>query len=147
MKESLRLQLNYDINANLKLLKTMVENKVNVPLDCVHLMGHNIAAHETWNSRIEMRSPKLGVWEGTPLDEMESSFYLNLENSIFILDKYPVEHVVNYTNTKGEPFSNSMADIFTHVLMHSMYHRGQIARSLREANIAPPDTNYISYRR
>jgi uncharacterized damage-inducible protein DinB len=54
-----------------------------------------------------------------------------------------LEHEVEYRNTKGERWNNSAADILTHVVMHSGYHRGQIALLLREAGLNPAYTDYI----
>ena len=50
---------------------------------------------------------------------------------------------VEYRNSKGEPWSNSVADILTHVLFHSAYHRGQIALQMRASGIEPASTDFI----
>jgi len=36
-----------------------------------------------------------------------------------------------------------VGDILTHVLLHSAYHRGQIAVDLRAAGLTPAYTDYI----
>ena len=50
---------------------------------------------------------------------------------------------VEYTNSKGEPWVNAVADVLHHVVMHSAYHRGQIAGDLRAAGHEPAYTDYI----
>ena len=48
-----------------------------------------------------------------------------------------------YKNTKGEAWSSSIGDVLTHVLMHSAYHRGQIASHMREQGHTPAYTDFI----
>jgi len=50
---------------------------------------------------------------------------------------------VTYKNSKGEPWTNSVEDILTHVLLHSAYHRGQIATQVRAGGDAPAYTDFI----
>jgi len=50
---------------------------------------------------------------------------------------------VSYTNSKGEAWTNTVEEILTHVTIHSAYHRGQIASSLRSAGMEPAYTDYI----
>ena len=51
--------------------------------------------------------------------------------------------MVEYRNSKGEAWSNRVEDILTHVLMHSAYHRGQIALEMRAAGTEPAYTDFI----
>jgi uncharacterized damage-inducible protein DinB len=46
-------------------------------------------------------------------------------------------------NTKSEPRSSSVQDILTHVLLHSAYHRGQIASQVRAGGETPASTDFI----
>lgn len=52
---------------------------------------------------------------------------------------------VNYVNSKGDAFSNTVSDIVTHVVIHSEHHRGQIASTVRELGGQPAVTDYIQY--
>ena len=51
--------------------------------------------------------------------------------------------MVSYKNTKGESWTNSVEDILMHVVMHSAYHRGQIAADMRAAGHSPAYTDFI----
>ena len=51
--------------------------------------------------------------------------------------------MVEYRNSKGEAWSNRVEDILTHVLMHSAYHRGQIALEMRASGAQPAYTDFI----
>jgi uncharacterized damage-inducible protein DinB len=54
-----------------------------------------------------------------------------------------LEQQASYTNTKGEDWANTVGDILTHVLLHSAYHRGQVAAEVRAAGLTPALTDYI----
>jgi len=44
---------------------------------------------------------------------------------------------------KGEPWTSSVQDVLTHVVMHSAYHRGQIASLMRAGGSTPAYTDFI----
>jgi uncharacterized damage-inducible protein DinB len=48
-----------------------------------------------------------------------------------------------YTNSKGEHFSSQKGDILMHVVLHSAYHRGQIAADMRASDLEPVYTDFI----
>ncbi|MGH9431623.1 MAG: DinB family protein [Terriglobia bacterium] len=52
---------------------------------------------------------------------------------------------VSYRDSKGSEFKNPVADVLTHVVMHSIYHRGQVAAAVRQAGGKPASTDYIVY--
>jgi uncharacterized damage-inducible protein DinB len=59
------------------------------------------------------------------------------------MDEAALRVGVTYKNTKGEPWTNSVEDILTHVIMHSAYHRGQIAADMRASGHTPAYTDFI----
>lgn len=54
---------------------------------------------------------------------------------------------VVYHNLSGTRYETPLAEIVAHVVNHGSHHRGQIARRLREAGIAPPVLDLIAYAR
>jgi uncharacterized damage-inducible protein DinB len=50
---------------------------------------------------------------------------------------------VTYKNSKGESWTSTVQDILTHVVIHSAYHRGQIASLMRAAGGTPAYTDFI----
>lgn len=50
---------------------------------------------------------------------------------------------VSYKNSKGEPWTSTVEDVVTHVLLHSAYHRGQIASFMRANGDTPAYTDFI----
>ncbi len=54
-----------------------------------------------------------------------------------------LSQTIAYKNTKGESWASTVQDVLTHVMMHSAYHRGQIATLMRAAGRAPAYTDFI----
>ena len=50
---------------------------------------------------------------------------------------------ISYTNSKGERWTSTVEEILTHLVIHSAYHRGQIAADVRGAGQTPAYTDYI----
>ena len=50
---------------------------------------------------------------------------------------------IEYRNSKGEPWTSRVEDVLTHVIMHSAYHRGQIAMEMRASGKEPAYTDFI----
>jgi uncharacterized damage-inducible protein DinB len=51
--------------------------------------------------------------------------------------------VVEYRNSVGELWKGAVGDVLTQVVMHSAYHRGQIAADLRQSGHEPASTDFI----
>ncbi len=117
------------------------------PKHAIALMSHILNAHLIWLNRIRREGTDVGAWdEQNPADMTE----LNLQcykRSIALLAEAETDEVIHYKNTKGESFSNTIQDILLHIVNHGTYHRGQLAWLLRKADIAPPNSDYIFYRR
>ena len=54
---------------------------------------------------------------------------------------------VTYRNSAGEEYTSTVEDILLHVALHGAYHRGQIARALRQGGAVPEPTDYIAFTR
>jgi uncharacterized damage-inducible protein DinB len=62
------------------------------------------------------------------------------------LDALPPDDLtktVSYKNSMGEPWTSTVEDVITHVLLHSAYHRGQIASLMRASGDTPAYTDFI----
>lgn len=113
----------------------------------VQLFNHILNAHQIWNGRIEHEKNLFGIWEIHPIQDLKNINNLNYETSLRILDKYDLNQIVNYQNSKGDSFSNRVSDILFHIINHATYHTGQIATEFRQSGIEPLVTDYIFYKR
>jgi uncharacterized damage-inducible protein DinB len=50
---------------------------------------------------------------------------------------------ISYKNSKGETWTSTIVDVLTHVVLHSAYHRGQIASHMRSSGQTPAYTDFI----
>ena len=56
-----------------------------------------------------------------------------------------LDRVLAYKATEGLDRALPVRDILTHVVNHSTYHRGQIARLIAECGVKPAVTDYIHF--
>jgi len=112
----------------------------------LQLMSHIFAAERLWLERLKQKPQSTPVWPELDLkrcqeqlDELSKLWdeYLELITSGDILQ------TMSYKNSKGEPWTSSIVDVLTHVVMHSAYHRGQIASHMRESGRTPAYTDFI----
>jgi uncharacterized damage-inducible protein DinB len=135
----------YDHWANREILAEFTRVGV-APEKSLRWLAHIIAAEDLWLARLMNEDRHVVVWP--TLDVAECERYLH--EQITEWDEYLTRltpdiltSTITYRNTKGEPWTNTVQDILTHVSMHSVYHRGQIAADLRANGHEPPYTDYI----
>jgi uncharacterized damage-inducible protein DinB len=112
----------------------------------VRLFAHVISAECLWFDRIQGSPPRFAVWpewslaecaEQTPrIREAWADYFERIEPA-HLLDR------IAYVNSKGENYTNRLGDILMHVVLHSVYHRGQVATQVRGAGGEPAYTDYI----
>jgi uncharacterized damage-inducible protein DinB len=112
----------------------------------LRFLAHIGSAEKLWLERLQQVPQSAAVWPDSTveqcsvlLDEMGSAWKSYL-NSLSATD---FEKKIDYRNSKGEPWSSRVDDILLHVLMHSAYHRGQVALEMRSAGVQPAYTDFI----
>jgi len=140
----LRRQFVYNEWANREMLASI---RANGPDErSLELMGHIVSAEILWLERLKLQPQSVRVWPALDLGECEAK-------SAEIADSWraylqpmteaDLGHEVQYKNSKGEPWTSNVLDILTHVIMHSAYHRGQIASHMRAIGLTPAYTDFI----
>jgi uncharacterized damage-inducible protein DinB len=143
--EHLRRQFTYDAWANREVLANLKTSSrpTTRPLQ---LLAHVLSAEQLWLERIRKRSQTLPVWPEFTIDQCEAQIAecARLWQDLLLqLDSARLSENIDYKNSKGEPWSNTVQDILTHVLLHSAYHRGQIASHIRSGGEQPAYTDFI----
>lgn len=117
-----------------------------VSSDTVKRIAHILSAEKLWLERIQRERQSMPVWPSSTIedcrvlaDEMASAW----RNYLSKLAPGGLEEKIEYRNSKGEAWSSRVEDVLTHVLMHSAYHRGQIALEMRAAGMEPAYTDFI----
>ena len=117
-----------------------------VPFAASRTLAHVIGAEWLWLARLQDESPKAEVWpDMSPAACAQEILDLGTTWNLYLdlMGPSGLEETVAYVNSKGESFENSVHDILTHVLLHSSYHRGQIAFEMRREGFEPAYTDFI----
>lgn len=146
MRELLIEIAEYNHFCNQKLIADFTEKDL-LPEKSRLLFSHILNAHHIWNSRIIEELPLVMPWDELNQGRFREINEKNHKATLRIIEQYDLNSIVTYSNTKGERFSNSVAEMLFHVFNHSTYHRGQIAMDLRQNGITPASTDYIFYKR
>lgn len=112
----------------------------------LRIMAHIVAAEWLWLGRLRGDPQWVAVWPELSLSECEAQLALLPDAWRSYLDRLGVEDFerdVRYTNSQGEGWTNRVQEILMHVVVHSAYHRGQVASELRAAGHAPAMTDLI----
>jgi len=145
MFEYFRRLFAYDDWANREVLASL-KTSGTPPSRSLKLMAHIVSAERLWLERLEQRKQTYPVWPEFSLAqcEAEAADLAALWQKYFGENKSgKLAEMVRYKNTKGESWTNSVEDILMHVVMHSAYHRGQIAADMRAAGHSPAYTDFI----
>jgi len=138
----------YNDWANKLILKTTTENNVRNQ-KIFSLFSHIIIAQILWLNRINNETYEFrDFWQMLTPEEMGKLSIRSTSEWKFIIrngEEKDLEKEVSYINSKGIFYKNTVAQIITHVINHSSYHRGQIASLFRVENINPPLTDYIAF--
>ena len=118
----------------------------------VRRMGHILSAEKLWLERIRRVPQSMAVWPTSTIEECDAlademavawKDYLSGLSAGGLRSDRGLDEMVEYKNSKGEAWSSCVGDVLTHVLMHSAYHRGQIALEMRAAGMEPAYTDFI----
>ena len=110
------------------------------------LMAHIVSAERLWLERIRKQAQSMAVWPELSFETCEAEVsgvarlwdeYLGASTALTLSEE------VEYKNSKGESWASRVEDILTHVLLHSAYHRGQIASQVRAGGESPAYTDFI----
>ncbi|KFF21838.1 DinB family protein [Chryseobacterium sp. JM1] len=146
MQEKLIDLFEYTHHFNREMIKAISENITKVDEKTISLINHTLNAQQIWNSRI-LGEESFEVWQINPLESLEEINHQNLKKSIDIIQKSDLDKRIEYQNSKGTKFENSIFEMLFHAINHSTYHRGQINSLLKQNEVDPLLTDYIFYKR
>lgn len=139
--------LDYNLKMNERVITHLTGEIWPQPHRLFLLINHVVSTHHIWNQRIDNESPKYGVWGEALPGELALLNQKNTAQSKEIWARRAADELIQYTNSRGEEFENTVQDILFHVINHSNYHRAQIAVEVRLQGGIPLATDYIFYKR
>jgi uncharacterized damage-inducible protein DinB len=117
-------------------------------IKATEIAGHIVCARRMWLSRIGVGEPPEELFPPTwPMDRLRTEAGEVAGMWRRFMDGLSIggsDRVVEYRSTDGRPWVTRLDDIVFHVLTHSHYHRGQIARLVAEAGADAAVTDYVS---
>lgn len=116
------------------------------PALALRVLGHIVGAEHLWLARLKDTRAPFAVWPALTVDQCDTECAaLAAAWAAFVAAADParLDVVVSYVNSKGEAWRSRVGDILTHVVLHSSYHRGQIASHVRAAGAQPAYTDFI----
>jgi uncharacterized damage-inducible protein DinB len=143
MLDHFRRLLDYDDWANREALHSLEPAP---PARALKLMAHIVGAEWLWLARLHATAALMAVWPEFSLAECVTHQQQLRPAWREYLDAQTVaslQNPVEYKNSKGERWANTVQDIVMHVVLHSAYHRGQIAAEVRAHGSTPAYTDFI----
>ena len=146
LKEFFQDKFEYDFRSNKKWSEVLISQEDELP-DYVHkMMSHIVNVHHIWIQRILDLPSESFSWDKLPIDYWIKLHQDNYSKTIDYLEKNEAYEKVNYHSEEGVVLTKDAIDILYHILNHSNYHRGQIAKSLRDNGLEPPVFNFITFK-
>ena len=147
MKVFFNQLFDYNFYCNKKLIEEC--NKLeSVPEKSIELFSHILNAHHIWNNRILGKPSEYKVWQLHEVKDWGDIHYENQRSSFEITTNADdFERRIDYENSKGRLFTNTLQDILFHIINHSTHHRAQISKDFRENDVEPLAMDYIFYKR
>ena len=112
----------------------------------LRILNHVVGAELLWLARLEHGEPPCPVWPDFTLAQCAPHVReLPRRWQDYFADLAPddLATTVAYVNSKGERHASAVGDVLMHVVLHSAYHRGQIAADVRASGRAPAYTDFI----
>ncbi len=138
----------YDLWAN-RMAIASVEPVAQKSERAMKVLGHLFGAQRVWLSRFRNpEPPNAQPWPDLNCAEALAAaeeLHRDLQTMLGSFAPERIEQDLVYRTTKGAEFRTPIRDLLTHLLMHSAYHRGQVAMAVRDAGGTPAATDYVVY--
>jgi uncharacterized damage-inducible protein DinB len=150
LHDTLDLLFRFDAWANRAVASALAREGIPGQAEAARLFAHLTRASEVWLGRVQ-RSPAaaLPVWpEGSDAELAASAARAEATASAWrdhLRQTPDLSATVAYTNSRGEAFETSLAEIALHATHHGTHHRAQVSRILREGGVPPPALDLIAF--
>jgi uncharacterized damage-inducible protein DinB len=143
LKKHFARLLAYDDWANREVLRALQQSG-GQPARSVQLLAHILSAERLWLERLQLQKQSLAVWPDFSLPQCaaQAAELPGLWTN-YLVRNPDLARPVAYKNSKGESWASRPEDVLQHLIMHSAYHRGQIATNMRAAGFDPAYTDFI----
>lgn len=147
--DELRNLLAYNEWANRRVIASL-RASADPPAKALRALSHLLVAEQAWMKRLRENLDSTGFdfWPAGSIDAceaLEDEVSRSYREFLGDLTEDRLGSFARYRNSKGMSFETPYRDVLTHVMLHSAYHRGQVATAVREAGGEPASTDYIAF--
>ena len=147
--ELIQTKLAYNDWANRRALQSLGAMQ-SPSAQAVRALSHILLVEKLWLARLrrETIAPRSDFFPELSLTECRALIHEGLRNYtdyLRTLAEEQLDVVGNFATLAGSKYTASTRDVLTHVMMHSMYHRGQVALAIREDGGEPLQSDYILF--
>ena len=135
----------YDDWANREVVTALTELST-LPPRSLKILDHILSAERLWLERLRLEKQTYPVWPDFSVAQCKleiAELGERWKNYLASLKEEDLSRSLTYRNSQGESWSNAKQDILLHVVLHSTYHRGQIATDMRAAGFNPVCSDFI----
>jgi uncharacterized damage-inducible protein DinB len=141
----------YNVWANETLLRHLdglVAGGATIPANVLRLFSHVLNAQSIWIGRLTNTPSPVKVWQEHDLAGLH---YWHEQSTARVYrmaaeaDETELHRLISYTNSAGVCLSCEVSVFYSHLPIHGIYHRGQVAIKMREQGLTPINTDYITY--
>ena len=118
------------------------------PADAMKALSHLLAARRIWYARVDPSRPTDAQFMAV-LDLDACERLQDEANALWTAwfdspaaDGTALNEPREYRDSYGDLYRCRLADMLGQVVLHSAHHRGQVARAMRLAGLAPADADY-----
>ncbi|MCG2419425.1 damage-inducible protein DinB [Aequorivita sp. F47161] len=147
MKTFFKDKFEYTHHCNQQLIEVLLKNPKLYKSEISALMSHTLNAHHIWNHRIFGVAPALQVWQELELNYLQKINTENYEHSVELIRQKDLNEKIDYANSNGFQFKNTVNQMLFHIINHTTYHRAQLVSLLKTHGMQPINTDYIFYKR
>jgi uncharacterized damage-inducible protein DinB len=109
-------------------------------------LQHILLATRIWLARWKATaSPTLQDRITTPWPDAYAATHAEFKTFVESLTDANAGRIVDYKNTKGEPFRMALDQLITHVVNHGTHHRAETGMLLERIGRSPGDMDYVYY--
>ncbi len=155
MKEIIHLYSGYDLWANTRMIErlqredgTILDHPVKSSFSTLRSsVQHLSGAGNIWYQRLSGRpAPRSSEADDSIGSLIKQSSAMN--DMVLGWDEQRLLERVDYTNLKGDPFTQPRWQLLMHVFNHATYHRGQLVTIMHQLELNEvPNTDMVKYQR
>jgi len=141
----LRRLFEYDRWANREVLASL-RRSGSAPERARRFLAHVVAVERLWLARLRQDGEAVTVWPELEIDAIADGIEeVGRAWAEYLAGLNPGDLIrnVDYVNSRGERWSSAVREMIMHTLLHSSYHRGQVAAELRRSGQEPAYTDFI----